>query len=248
MKTFDFKESYRKYARKQARGPHRTRPVASGIGGDFESMGCILFDLVRHCGLESDHSVVDVGCGSGRLTVQLSGLLEGQYLALESDLVALNQPNALAHRPEWRFAAPVGLSLPVADTSVDMVCFFSVFTHLVHEDSYLYLEEANRVLKPGGKAVMSFLEFEIPAHWAVFENMVSARRNSPGSHHMHQFVSRDGLNAWADATGLIVLNTWGGDQCFVPLSGPVKMSDGRIFEKEGTPGQSVCVMQKPYED
>ena len=248
MKTFDFKESYLKYARKLERGPLRKRALATGIGGDFESMGCILFDLVRSCGLEPDHSLVDVGCGSGRLTVQLSGFLEGLYLGLDADAEALKQAKHLADRPEWRFEAPSGLTIPMADASADMVCFFSVFTHLAHEESFLYLEEAYRVLKPGGKAVLSFLEFDIPAHWAVFQNMVSARRASASSTHMHQFVSRDGLNAWADATGLIVLHIWGGDQPFVPLAGPVKMSDGRLFEREGTPGQSVCVMQKPFED
>lgn len=248
MKTFDLKESYRKYARKLERGPHRSRPLAIGIGGDFESMGCILFDLVRSCGLQPDHSLVDVGCGTGRLTVQLSGFLEGLYVGLEADPEALSQAQRLADRPEWRFEPPSGLTIPVPDASIDMVCFFSVFTQLAHEESYLYLQEANRVLKPGGKVVMSFLEFEMPPHWAVFQDMVSARRASASAIHIHQFVSRDGLNAWADGIGLIVLNIWGGDKPFVPLSGPVKMSDGRLFEREASPGQSVCVMQKPFED
>ena len=36
-----------------------------------------------------------------------------------------------------------------------MVCAFSVFTHIEHEDSYLYLEEALRIVRPGGRFVFS---------------------------------------------------------------------------------------------
>jgi hypothetical protein len=39
--------------------------------------------------------------------------------------------------------------------SVDMIRAFSVFTHIEHEDSYLYLKEALRVVRPGGRFVFS---------------------------------------------------------------------------------------------
>ena len=39
-----------------------------------------------------------------------------------------------------------------------MILAFSVFTHLLHEESFIYLEDFKRVLKPGGSVVFSFLE------------------------------------------------------------------------------------------
>jgi ubiquinone/menaquinone biosynthesis C-methylase UbiE len=63
--------------------------------------------------------------------------------------------------------------IPEKDGEADFVCFFSVLTHLLHEQGFVYLQEAKRVLKPGGKIVFSFLEFAVPDHWAVFEGTVN---------------------------------------------------------------------------
>ena len=46
-----------------------------------------------------------------------------------------------------------GAPIPAPDGEADMVCFFSVLTHLLHEESYVYLQDARRVLKPTGKLV-----------------------------------------------------------------------------------------------
>ena len=70
---------------------------------------------------------------------------------------------------DWRFEVGTGLEIPEAADRADMVCFFSVFTHLLHEQSYVYLRDAKRVLKSGGRIVFSFLEFSMPSHWSVFE-------------------------------------------------------------------------------
>ena len=55
------------------------------------------------------------------------------------------------------------LYIPAPDACADMVCAFSVFTHLLHTETYLYLEDIRRVLRPGGRLVFSFLEFANPA-------------------------------------------------------------------------------------
>ena len=87
-----------------------------------------------------------------------------------------------------------GLAIPEQDQVADLVCFFSVFTHLLHEQSYVYLRDARRVLKPGGRIVFSFLEFSIPNHWDVFDSNIA---DIGGSKPLNMFLSRDAIEAWA---------------------------------------------------
>jgi predicted SAM-dependent methyltransferase len=81
-----------------------------------------------------------------------------------------------------------------------MLCAFSVFTHLLHAETYLYLEDAHRALRPGGRVVLSFLEFAIPDHWAVFERTVQAQRASTVPH-LNQFLERNQITVWAQHLG-----------------------------------------------
>jgi cyclopropane fatty-acyl-phospholipid synthase-like methyltransferase len=52
-----------------------------------------------------------------------------------------------------------------AAASADIVIAFSVFTHLLHEECYAYLQDAARVLTPGGKFVFSFFEFDMASRY-----------------------------------------------------------------------------------
>ena len=65
------------------------------------------------------------------------------------------------------------------------------------------------MLKRGGTVVISFLEFLIPSHWAVFaENL----RHVGDSHHLNQFMSRDLLRAWAEQLNLTIEAIYDGDK------------------------------------
>jgi SAM-dependent methyltransferase len=161
--------------------------------------------------------------------------LVGKYLGIDIVIELLTFARDLCNRPDWRFEQASGLSIPAHDGRADMVCFFSVLTHLLHE-------EAKRVLKPGGKIVFSFLGFAIPHHWHVFESSIHHVNNAT---HLNQFMSRDGIRAWADHLGIQILDIQDGDKPHIPIPQPLCMENGKTIRGMGTLGQSVCVMAVP---
>jgi ubiquinone/menaquinone biosynthesis C-methylase UbiE len=217
------------------------RAMELAVGGEFEAFGSIEVQLLRHVGLAPTGSVVDVGCGSGRLAVPLARSHRGEYLGTDvvPDLVEFARRET--GRPEWRFEVVDDLVIPAADASADLVCFFSVLTHLLHEESYVYLREAHRVLRRGGLAVFSFLEFAVPHHWAVFEATVDGLGN--GQPH-NQFLDRDAVTCWAREIGFGVRALHAGDEPFIPLSDAVTFESGARLEDRAAFGQSVAVLSK----
>jgi SAM-dependent methyltransferase len=99
-------------------------------------------------------TVVDIGCGVGRMTRALAARVErvigvdvsGEMLARARDLNA-HLPNV-----EWLHGDGTSLA-PVADASVDGCFSHVVFQHLPDpEMTFGYVREMGRVLRPGGWA------------------------------------------------------------------------------------------------
>lgn len=169
----------------------------------FEAVGRTEAALLQRAGLRDGMSVIDIGCGSGRLASILGEVTPKiDYLGL--DIVQSLLDYAATRVPgHFRFALNRALSLPVGDGSADFVCAFSVFTHLLHQETYLYMEDARRVLRPDGRLVFSFLEFAEPLHWAVFERTVADQRGSTNPH-LNMFIERATIELWADRLGYAV--------------------------------------------
>jgi SAM-dependent methyltransferase len=220
----------------------KENPHQAAVGGDFETMGKLEFFLLQSLGLKPESSVIDVGCGSGRLATQLAHWLSGPYLGTDILQVLLDQANALCGRPEWRFVRTGGQSIPAEDGCADFVCFFSVFTHISHEETWRYILESKRVLKPGGRLICSFLEFRIRSHWAIFRDDVKDRAREKV---LNQFLSRDALESFAFNAGLEIKGFYDGDKPHIPIEGALAFQNGLVVSGNGNLGQSVCVIDKP---
>lgn len=219
--------------------------LEAAVGGDFETVGKLERALLMSLGLLSGHALVDVGCGGGRLAVQLSGWPELRYV--DTDIVPelLRHARALSRRPDWRFELTRGAQIPCVDGWADMVCFFSVFTHLVHEDSFRYLREAKRVVKPGGRIVFSFLEFLLPSRGWIFAQAVE---HADPVDHLNRFIERTAIEVWAQRLGLRVDAIFGGDQPHIPIDEKLCWANGHVMRGLGALGQSVAVLSRSEND
>jgi SAM-dependent methyltransferase len=220
---------------------NKDRAMQQAVGGEYEAIGKLEFQLLMQYGLKEDDYVVDIGCGSGRLAKPLATYLKGKYLGTDIVPDFVDYAANLLNRPNWRFEVVDDFVVPEADDSVDFVCFFSVLTHLLHEQSYVYLQEAQRVLKTGGKIIFSFLDFRIPSHWNVFEKTAAP---SILTRPLNVFISRDAIDAWAAHLGLRVAAIHDGDKPFIRLPHPITYESGEVARDLGTLGQSVCVLVK----
>jgi SAM-dependent methyltransferase len=127
------------------------------------------------CDLKPFERMLDVGCGIGRKTFLLTSYLnaDGRYEGLDIVKAGIDWCTERITRdyPLFKFQLidvcnqhynPTGrhkaceYRFPFADESFDFVVLCSVFTHMLTQDMERYLCEVARVLKTGGRCLISF--------------------------------------------------------------------------------------------
>jgi SAM-dependent methyltransferase len=144
--------------------------------GEFRKIGDeITANLDRLGLLRPEAAILDVGCGIGRIARPLTAYLspEGRYEGLDIDRIGVDwcQRNITPRFANFRFQMadihnkyyhPGGrwkaseYRFPYADAQFDLVILTSVFTHMFPADVDNYLSQIARVLKPGGRAYITY--------------------------------------------------------------------------------------------
>ncbi|MBP7733715.1 MAG: class I SAM-dependent methyltransferase [Caldisericia bacterium] len=105
----------------------------------------------------SGKTVLDDCCGSGGKALLLSELGASKVIGIDIGSKFIEEANNFAKskgNANVEFKVGDAHSLPFADKSFDLVYSFDAFEHVSMPDKML--SEAKRVLKPGGKLIMSF--------------------------------------------------------------------------------------------
>jgi len=169
---------------------------------------CVARDVVETC-TPREGVWVDLGCGDGPLAFALA--------ELSGSVLILADPNRDALARALAKAAELGLSrrtvavygqaesLPLADASVDLVV--SRGSIFFWEDRSAGVREANRVLRPGGKAMLGGgLGKTYPA-WArrefIRRRREGVRKQGPDAVRAFKEVrSQEAFRRWAEDAGV----------------------------------------------
>jgi SAM-dependent methyltransferase len=159
--------------RKPLTPPRRLWGLVTARNSDFHAAGANLRDFLIGHGLQRHHRVLDVGCGIGRLALALTEFLEppGRYEGFDIMPVGIRWCQRITQAfPHFRFQLadvhsaryhPRGTVqardyvFPYDNDSFDLVVLSSVFSHMLPDDVTNYLTQIARVLRPGGRAVIS---------------------------------------------------------------------------------------------
>ncbi len=144
--------------------------------GDYVKLGEKYLGYFRELGgLQAEHCVLDVGCGIGRMALPLTRFLneKGSYHGFDivkSGIDWCNKNIAPKH-PNFHFRHTALFNdlyntsvktdagkfvFPYEDQMFDFAFYTSVFTHMMPAEVENYMNETARVLKTGGKCLMSF--------------------------------------------------------------------------------------------
>ena len=159
-------------------GDPRPRRDNIFVGGadDFQAMGEHFLDrFKRLCGLQPHERILDVGCGIGRIALPLTKYLDVQGTYEGFDIVPEGiewcNANITPRYPNFHFQLanvfnqlynpggrfqPKEYQFPYADATFDFVFLTSVFTHMLPDDMEHYLNEIARVLRAGGRCLITF--------------------------------------------------------------------------------------------
>jgi len=216
---------------------------ALAVGGpDFDLTGRIELGILLAEGLKPKDTVFDFGCGTGRLAVQLIPcLVNGRYIGVDIAQSMLDKARPLiAHRipnPTCEIVLRKDTSRRFfcGDGEVDIVCAFSVFTHMEHEDAYQYLLDGLRITRPGGKFIFSCLPMSLPSVHGIFVDSSRAELSERWSRIRSVTTSVDLMESISRLAGWKILRWYRGDEVNIP------MPDSREMRALG---QSTCVLQK----
>jgi ubiquinone/menaquinone biosynthesis C-methylase UbiE len=103
-------------------------------------------------------TVLDLGCGTGTFTVQLAEAdPTAQVLGIDGDeaVLALARQKSSRFGERVRFSKGLAGSLPIEDTSVDVVVASLLLHHLSPAAKLDALSEARRVLVPAGRLLVA---------------------------------------------------------------------------------------------
>ena len=216
---------------------------------------------------KDDNKILDIGSGTGLLAMASEPFISGNgyYKGLDVIKSKIDFSNNHYNNPKLKFSHfnvnnatyskfqnETLLKWDIKDNSYDLVTALSVWTHFNENDALFYLKEVERVLKKGGKAIITFFYLD-----DYYDNSLKIRENKTGRFHStnqlrwifnkkayesQSWFSTDWAKVPEDAIGI---NKKGMDELILNSNLKlIKYYPGNWKEKVGLYFQDVLIFQK----
>lgn len=117
--------------------------------------------LIQRANIQPSMNVLDVGCGTGTLTLMIKAAQPGANVTgLDGDPQILEIARRKPYADQIQWDQGLASSLPYPDSTFDRVVTSLVIHHLVTDDKQRAFKEIHRVLKPQGELYV--LDFGTP--------------------------------------------------------------------------------------
>jgi ubiquinone/menaquinone biosynthesis C-methylase UbiE len=134
-------------------------------------------EILRCAAPAADDSAIDIGSGTGLLTLPLAAQTKRVWAVDIShhmgDYLAAKASSADVDNIETVVASAI--SLPLVDESVDLAVSNYCFHHLSNRDKLRALREVHRVLAPGGRLVFADMMFRLSLGEARDRRVISEK-------------------------------------------------------------------------
>lgn len=159
-------------------------------------------DVATNTDMHEDDVVLEIGCGTGRVGSKLAPRCRRWVGSDISSGMLTRARDALQHLSNTEFVelSSVGLE-PFADQSFDIVYCTAVFMHLDEWDRFRYVQEAYRVLRPGGRVYFDNLNLLGDRGWAVFDELATRHDSASRPPNVSKTSTPEELRTYAERAG-----------------------------------------------
>lgn len=175
--------------------------AAAEPGVRYSATHCV-HNLLAVAGIRPEDSVLEIGCGVGRIGRELSQYcrdwtgadISGRMLAFAAQrLRGITNARLVQLRD-------VGLS-EFDDASFDVVYATNMLAHLDEMDRWRYVQEGFRVLRPGGRIFLDNIDVESDAGWRIFEYDARRCHQKERPPYMPRFSTASELKSYVRRAG-----------------------------------------------
>jgi ubiquinone/menaquinone biosynthesis C-methylase UbiE len=191
-------------------------------------------------------TVLEIGCGVGRIGRELAPCCGEWHGADISGNMIAHAAERTAGIPNVYLHELPGNSLDIfPDNCFDCVYSSIVFMHIDKIDMFVYISEALRVLKPGGRAYFDTYNLLAPEAWDEFMKNVRAFPYGYRPAHMSQFSTPQEMRKFMEEAGFVEFSMDDSNPQLVVAVGHKPPSDAAVVAPPHSTAPSPVPVEQP---